>query len=192
VHPACELLHVAKGVADTTRSALVKAFTIERHRSFDQDPRLGLIAFSEIGSRALALATNDPGTGIEVLNALRRVFLTLRSHPVKDATPEDRPHRVFVGRPSIDDMLTDAFGPILRMGGNEIEVSLRLTGTLYAMHANLPEIRAPIESWAIRHAARVRETMADAEDLVVFDKAYARLWPAETMAETTAGTAVSR
>lgn len=177
VHPARELVHIEGEVDDATRSALMKAFTIERHRSFDQDPRLGLIALSEIASRALAPATNDPGTGIEVLNALLRVFLTLRSQPANDAKAEDRRHRVFVGQPSIVDMLTDAFGPILREGGNEIEVSLRLTGTLAAMHANLPAIRGPIENWAVRHAKRVRETMEDADDLAVFEQAYARLWP---------------
>ena len=74
-------------------------------------------------------------------------------------------------------MLTDAFGPILREGGNEIEVSLRLTSTLSAIHANLPATRGPIEGWAVRHAKRVRETMDDADDLVVFEQAYARLWP---------------
>lgn len=52
--------------------ALSRAFTVERHRSFEHDPRLGLIALGEIASRALAPATNDPGTAVEVLNALLR------------------------------------------------------------------------------------------------------------------------
>jgi len=64
MHPARRLLHVKGEANDAVRSALFKTFTIERHRSFDQDPRLGLIALSEIASRALAPATNDPGKGI--------------------------------------------------------------------------------------------------------------------------------
>lgn len=177
VHPMRDLVHVEGPVDDAERAALIRTFTIERHRSFDQDPRLGLIALSEIASRALAPATNDPGTGIEVLNALLRVFLTLRSQPTDECDDDDEPHRVYLGRPSIDDMLTDAFGPILREGGVEVEVSLRLTSTLAAMHANLPQMRGPIERWAARHAKRVGETMDDPDDLAVFVRTYARLWP---------------
>jgi uncharacterized membrane protein len=180
VHPARTLLHVAGSADAAARSALVKAFTIERHRSFDQDPRLGLIALSEIASRALAPATNDPGTGIEVLNALLRVFLTLADPP--KAAGDRTGGRVHIGQPSIDDMLTDAFGPILREGGKEVEVSLRLTNTLAAMHANLPAMRGPIERWAARHAKRVGETMEDPDDRAIFARAYARLWPALALA----------
>ena len=178
VHPMRDLVHVEGPVDDAVRAALIRSFTIERHRSFDQDPRLGLIALSEIASRALAPATNDPGTGIEVLNALLRVFLTLRSQPTNASGENTGRHRVYLGRPSLDDMLTDAFGPILREGGNEVEVSLRLTNTLAAMHANLPLMRKPIESWAARHAKRVGETMEDPDDIVVFEQTYRRLWPA--------------
>ncbi|MES3109777.1 DUF2254 domain-containing protein [Sphingomonas aurantiaca] len=178
VHPMRDLVHVEGPVDDAVRAALIRSFTIERHRSFDQDPRLGLIALSEIASRALAPATNDPGTGIEVLNALLRVFLTLRSQPTNASGENTGRHRVYLGRPSLDDMLTDAFGPILREGGKEVEVSLRLTNTLAAMHANLPLMRRPIESWAARHAKRVGETMEDADDIVVFEQTYRQLWPA--------------
>ena len=177
MHPARTLLQIKGEANDAVRSALVKTFTIERHRSFDQDPRLGLIALSEIASRALAPATNDPGTGIEVLNALLRVFLTLRpgSASVDD---EVETYPVHIGRPTMDDMLTDAFGPILREGVQEIEVSLRLTATLAALHASLPGSHAAIESWAHRHAKRVATTMADPDDLTTFDTAYRKLWRA--------------
>ncbi len=178
VHPARHLVQVEGHVDDATHEALIKAFTIERHRSFDQDPRLGLIALSEIASRALAPATNDPGTGIEVLNALLRVFLALRSRPTDGRLEDEAGHRVYLRRPSLDDMLTDAFGPILREGGKEVEVSLRLTSTLSAMQANLPAMSEPIERWAARHAKRVGETIADPDDLAVFERRYAQLWPA--------------
>ncbi|MGU3391914.1 DUF2254 domain-containing protein [Sphingomonas sp. M1A8_2b] len=177
MHPARTLLRVKGEANDAIRSALIKTFTIERHRSFDQDPRLGLIALSEIASRALAPATNDPGTGIEVLNALLRVFLTLRPG---EARIDDKveTHPVHIGRPTMDDMLTDAFGPILREGVQEVEVSLRLTATLAALHANLPDARAAIERWAHRHAKRVTTTITDPDDLTAFDTAYRKLWRA--------------
>jgi len=177
MHPARTLLQVKGEATDASRSALIKTFTIERHRSFDQDPRLGLIALSEIASRALAPTTNDPGTGIEVLNALLRVFLTLRpgAAGVDDGV---EPLRVHIGRPTMDEMLTDAFGPILREGLQEIEVSLRLTATLAALHANLPDSQTAIESWAHRHAKRVATTIADPDDRTAFHTAYRKLWRA--------------
>jgi uncharacterized membrane protein len=177
MNPARTLLHVKGEANDAIQSALIKTFTIERHRSFDQDPRLGLIALSEIASRALAPATNDPGTGIEVLNALLRVFLTLR---LGEGRIDDKveTHPVHIGRPTMDDMLTDAFGPILREGVQEVEISLRLTATLAALHANLPDARAAIERWAHRHAKRVTTTITDPDDLTAFDTAYRKLWRA--------------
>ncbi len=136
----------------------------------------GLIALSEIASRALAPATNDPGTGIEVLNALLRVFLMLAPDPM-GASPDEALRRVHIDRPSMSDMLADAFGPILREGGEEVEVALRLTSRLAAMHANLPNARAQIDDWRIRHATRVMATLGDPHDVIVFEEAYARLWP---------------
>lgn len=136
-----------------------------------------MIALSEIASRALAPATNDPGTGIEVLNALLRAFLTLRPGEAR-IDDKGETHSVHIGRPTMDDMLTDAFGPILREGVQEVEVSLRLTATLAALHANLPDARAAIERWAHRHAKRVTTTITDPDDLTAFNTAYRKLWRA--------------
>ncbi|RSU49600.1 DUF2254 domain-containing protein [Sphingomonas sp. S-NIH.Pt15_0812] len=178
VHPARPLLRVEGMVDDQRAAALIATFSIERHRSFDQDPRLGLIALSEIASRALAPATNDPGTGIEVLNALLRVFLMLRPEAGGAHHDAEVGCAVHIGRPAMDDMLTDAFGPILREGGQEVEVAVRLTGTLAALHANLPGAQAAVTHWACRHAARVADTLTDPMDLATFRQAYARWWPA--------------
>jgi uncharacterized membrane protein len=38
------------------------AFTLGDMRYFEEDPRFGLITLSEIASRALSPAVNDPGT----------------------------------------------------------------------------------------------------------------------------------
>jgi uncharacterized membrane protein len=177
VHPARDLIRVEGAVDAAMRDALVDAFTIERHRSFDQDHRLGLIALSEIASRALAPATNDPGTAIEVLNALLRVLLHLPATEPDAIEAADRPP-VHVARAAIDDMLADAFRPILREGGKETEVTMRLTGTLAALHAALPGARPSIRALAEQCAARARRSMEDADDLAAFEASHARGWPA--------------
>lgn len=179
MHPARPLLHVDGEVEDEAREAMIKAFTIERHRRFDQDPRLGVIALAEIASRALSPAVNDPGTGVEVLNALLRVFLTLRPGVSAEEKGEDEESRVYpvhIGVPSMDDMLADAFGPIIRDGSAQVEVALRLTNTLWALHAALPDERAVIARWAGRHAQRVEDAIEDPNDLADFQDSYKRLW----------------
>jgi uncharacterized membrane protein len=177
IHPARDLARIEGAVDDDMRKALVAAFTIERHRSFDQDPRLGLIALSEIASRALAPATNDPGTAIEVLNALLRVLLKLPVDEPDAAETAERP-RIHIARPEIDDMLTDAFRPILREGGAETEVTMRLTSTLAALHAALPGARGAIRALADHTALRAERRMDDPDDLAAFRAAHDRAWGA--------------
>lgn len=160
---------------DELRGRLVSAFSIERHRSFDQDPRLGLIALGEIASRALSPAVNDPGTAIEVMNALLRVLLLL---PAEEPDQDERAQRpaVHITRPVIGEMMEDAFRPLLRDGASMIEVMLRASGTLDAIHRNLPVARPA----AIAYAARLRSSAVSAIESPAsrdeFEAAHDRLW----------------
>ncbi len=179
--PPGAMVHAARGVMaiegdadDKTVKDLLDAFTIERHRSFDSDPRLGLIALSEIASRALAPATNDPGTAIEVLNALLRAFAHLPADRPDAAEVADRPP-VYMPRPTIEDMLDDAFRPILREGGREVEVAIRLSATLAAIAATLPHADAPLRRLADQ-CRRCADGIESEADRAAFDAAHARHW----------------
>ncbi|WP_083507571.1 DUF2254 domain-containing protein [Aureimonas frigidaquae] len=181
VHPARPLMHVEGAVSDETRDALIGTMTLGRHRTFDHDPRLGLIALSEIASRALAPATNDPGTAIEVLNALLRVFLQLAEQ--RDGTRTvpsvDRLRRIHMPCPDMEELVGDAFDPILREGTSEAEVSIRLTKTLKAIADAIPQARPS----ARRQAERLADAVArNGQDALVRDRfavLHASLWPAE-------------
>ncbi len=175
VHPHRDLMRIEGTVDDALRTLLLRAFTIERHRSFDQDSRLGLIALSEIASRALAPATNDPGTAIEVLNALLRVLLNLPVDQPDSVETDDLPP-VYLPRPSVEEMLTDAFRPILREGGQEAEVTIRLTVTLAALHAALPAAQSDIRALADHCLERARRMMDDPDDLAAFEAAHREHW----------------
>ena len=176
LHPQRDLMQVEGAIDDETRGAMIAAFTIERHRTFDQDPRLGLIALSEIASRALSPAVNDPGTAIEVLNALLRVLLCLPPDEPGPAERAERP-RVHLPRLTIDDMLADAFRPILRDGGSQTEVANRLTSTLAALSTALPSARGAISVLARNCHERARRLIEDPDDLAAFEEAHARVWP---------------
>lgn len=100
-----------------------KAFIIDIERAFIEDPRFGLVVLSEIASRALSPAVNDPGTAICVIDSLVRLFSTWA-----DITPDTEISydRVWVPIISIDEMFDDAFNALARDGSGIIEVVLRL------------------------------------------------------------------
>ena len=58
-------------------------FVLGNDRQFDEDPRFGLIVLSEIASRALSPAVNDPGTAIGIIGRLVRLFV-LWSEPIEE------------------------------------------------------------------------------------------------------------
>ncbi|MBU1193094.1 MAG: DUF2254 domain-containing protein [Gammaproteobacteria bacterium] len=113
-------------LTDITMDKVVAAFTISDDRTFDEDPRFGLIVLSEIASRALSPGINDPGTAIDVIGTLVRIFAIWTS-PVKE---EDMHHsdcdRISIPGLSLDDLFDDAFTPIARDGASTIEVVVRL------------------------------------------------------------------
>ena len=113
---------------DDITARVQRAVRVAPHRDFENDPRLGVIALSEIGSRALSPATNDPGTAIEVIAALERVFVTyLQTEPDDDIVAY--PH-VSMPPVLVADLVVDAFRPLARDAGAQVEVHVRLQKTL--------------------------------------------------------------
>lgn len=112
---------------------VVKSFLIGGERLFDDDPRFGLVVLSEIAGRALSPAVNDPGTAINIIGTLLRLFV-LWNEP---ATPGDEEipkyNRVEVPEISLQDMFDDAFTAIARDGAGIVEVSVRLQKTLRSL-----------------------------------------------------------
>ncbi|WP_082467267.1 DUF2254 domain-containing protein [Sphingomonas sp. Leaf25] len=159
VHSDRPLLRiVGKDVDEAAERALVKAFMVERHRRFDHDPRLGLIALGEIAGRALAPATNDPGTAIEVVNAL---FRTLSLLPAEAPPPDAELPPVYLPRPGIDEMIRDGFVSIIREGAGEEEVAQRVLKILAALGKALPHAGATTHALAEELRRNVRRVMQD-------------------------------
>ena len=148
---------------DEVAAAVRDAFQVDHHRTYEQDPRLGVIALSEIASRALSPAVNDPGTAIEVLGALHRVFRILLEP--RDADEPTHP-RVHVPRPRIGDFIQDGFRPIARDGAGMVEVQVRLQKTLTALAAAAsPEDRVVLEEAAGQAAERARVALTERDRL---------------------------
>jgi len=131
VHPGRPILYIAPSVSTEALKDFRDCVTVGSDREFDQDPRFGIIVLSEIASRALSPAVNDPGTAIEVLNAGLRVFLALA-----DAADEEEPiklKRVHAPDLDIDDLFRSFFNPIARDAHSVVEVQIRMVTVLAAL-----------------------------------------------------------
>ncbi len=74
-------------------------------------------------------------------------------------------------RPTLDDMLTDAFRPLIREGTAEIEVTIRLAKTLHALRAARPYAAPSVARVIARLDRAARGTIADAGDLADYEAA---------------------
>ncbi len=121
------------GLDARVRQAILDALTLGPRRTFEQDPRFGLIVLAEIASRSLSSAINDPGTTIDVMTAMVEV---LAVEP-RDDHRRDAPAfpRVHVPPVSLRDLFEDAFLPIARDGAGNLDIGIRLQKSLRALAA---------------------------------------------------------
>ncbi len=158
-------------LSDLDTSQIAKAFLIGKDRQFDEDPRFGLIVLSEIASRALSPAVNDPGTAIYITGVLVRL-LTQWSQPPAEGDIRTAPcDRVEVPELSVPDMFDDAFTAIGRDGAGMIEVAERLQKA-FASLASIGD--AAMRETAKHHSrlalARAEKVMQLPEDLEILRK----------------------
>jgi uncharacterized membrane protein len=158
-------------LSDLDTGQIAKAFLIGKNRLFDEDPRFGLVVLSEIASRALSPAVNDPGTAICVTGVLVRLFAqwshSLAEHDIVTAQYD----RVEVPELSVQDMFDDAFTAIGRDGAGFIEVA----GQLQKAFASLAVVGdTAMRETAKYHSrlalARVEKVMQLPEDLEIVRK----------------------
>ncbi|MFO7944254.1 MAG: DUF2254 domain-containing protein [Anaerolineales bacterium] len=111
---------------ETDLEMIINAFTIGKDRTFDDDPRFGLLVLSEIASRALSPAVNDPGTAVDIIDTLVRLFTNFSRTEEDQQKEEAAFDRVVVPDISLDNMFDDAFNAIARDGAGNIKIALRL------------------------------------------------------------------
>lgn len=163
VHPGAELAWVvfddgSGGQAGATEDEddllrqVRDAFYFGPERSFDQDPRFGLIVLSETAQRALSPAVNDPGTAIDVMNRMTRILI--ESQQAESASPDSGQalpcERVSIVPPDEPGLVFDGFAPIARDGAGTLEVMLRMQKLLSMVAASS---RAPSVGRAARDMA---------------------------------------
>ena len=157
-------------MTDEERKKLLEAFLIDKERTFEDDPRFALVVLSEIASRALSPAVNDPGTAIDVIGRLVRLFLLWGKPRQTDDKKSDEGDtdydRIEVPLLSVDDMFDDAFTPISRDGAAIVEVAIRLQKGFQALVSLENE---PVRKAALKYAKlalkRAEQGLDTAEDI---------------------------
>lgn len=166
VYPAQPLLWLSPAQPDFHAEALIAAFTLQPQRSFEQDPRFGFCVLSEIASRALSPAVNDPGTAIDVIG---RGVRLLSCWPRQVAHATVSYPRLFIKPIQASDLFDDFFMPIARDGAAIIEVQIALHKALTALAMFNP---LAFSTCAREHAA---QAVARAEQALQSEHDKARL-----------------
>lgn len=142
VHHASPPLEIIGKATHELVERLADAVTVSANRTFEQDPRFGLIVLSEIACRGLSPAVNDPGTAIGVIGRLVRLLSEFAGtlHKTMEASGDTPPRcdRVWIPPVSFDDLYDDSFMAIGRDGASMIEVEVRLLKGLGALRESGP------------------------------------------------------
>ncbi|MGB3735448.1 MAG: DUF2254 domain-containing protein [Ilumatobacter sp.] len=167
VHRGEILFYLSREQAEVEDTVL-KNITIGDLRSFEQDPRFGLVVLGEIGSKALSPGINDAGTAIDVVGRMSRILESYQSE--MDSADEDLSNpRIWVTPLAASDLIEDGFDPIARDGGGVIEVQLAVQKALTALarHPDTALANAAKEAAvrAFRRAERQLEYTNDLERL---------------------------
>jgi uncharacterized membrane protein len=167
----------AGATADTSCPAcdVAAAVLIADNRSFEQDPRFGLIVLSEVGQRAMSAAINDPGSGIAAINAMTRVLLAMA--PATEPAAPAYPSLTMVG---LDEaaLVHDGFEPIARDGAGNLEMAIRLQKLLAMIACRHPQpvLAQAAREQADRAAARHLAALVHAPDRQAFASARQQAW----------------
>ncbi len=160
---------------DGVRERIAKAFSIGDARTFEEDPRFGLIVLSEIASRALSPAVNDPGTAIDVLSTIVRVLARWRAE-VGTTHVEVRCERLHVVGLKMEDVIADAFRWLARDGAGLLEVSIKIQKALATLaQADPGAFKAAVESMSEEAYDRAKQAMASDDDLRILRRLRADL-----------------
>ena len=127
--PGRPLLLTSRPLEDEPLARLRDTFVMGHQRTFEADARFGLVVLSEIASRALSPAVNDPGTAIDVVTTSTRLLCEWAA-AVAQAKPEVRWPQLHVEPVTVDHLLEDAFRWIARDGAALAEVQIWMLKSL--------------------------------------------------------------
>lgn len=159
VDPSRVLVSSEAALDDADRQAIRQAILIGPGRSFDHDPRFGLVVMGEIAARALSASINDPGTVLDVMATAVRTLSHWADRQAQQgiADAKDMPFdRVTAPAVREEGMLEDVFMPIARYGAPAVDVGVVLQRALRSVQRLYPRFvdeAGHIAAYALERAA---------------------------------------
>lgn len=145
---------------------ITDTFIIGDNRSFEDDPRFGLVVLSEIAARALSPAVNDHGTAIVIIGRFVRLFAGWAEPLKQNETAKVQYDRVIVPALSLQEMFGDAFTAIARDGAGIVEVGIRLQKAFLSLSLlDCPEFEAQAQRQSVLAMDRARQSLSLKDDL---------------------------
>lgn len=164
VFPELALARVSgeKTVSIEKQKSIRASFFVGRTRTFEDDPRFGLIVLSEIASRALSPGINDPGTAIEIIASQLRMVSKIQTVM---ATERKRwwAKELHLKSISTAEVLDDAFHAISRDGAAIVEVGIFLQKTLRAIR-HFPRFTTSATMMSLQNLKRAEIALKNKED----------------------------
>lgn len=153
---------------------LLDAFVFGARRNYALDPRFGLVVMSEIASRALSPAVNDPGTAIDIVVRMSRL-LREWNRP-RDAEQARTPDfdRVYASPLSPRDLMEDCFAAVAKDGVASVEVNMwvqKMLGML--VRQGTPDLAEAAKAQAVLALARAERELRFPPDLARVREAHA-------------------
>ncbi|MBU2533514.1 MAG: DUF2254 domain-containing protein [Alphaproteobacteria bacterium] len=174
IEPTRPLIESERDLSSDEIGRVTSCCTFGKNRTFEQDPRFGVIVLAEIASRALSPAINDPGTAISVITRLFRILHRWSEGAAAEDAHEVRYPLVYAPKLRMADLFDDAFTSIARDSAGMVEVSIRLQKTLAALAKMGPdEFREEAKRHADLSFARASTGLKLRDDLEVVKSARA-------------------
>ena len=161
VGPGHPLLLASRNLVGEEEARLRRPFVVGQRRTFEADPRFGFVVLSEIASRALSPAVNDPGTAIDVITTSTRLLCEWSEASAR-AQPKVQHPRLQVHPVTVEHLVEDAFRWIARDGAASAEVQIWLLKSLRMLVAQDPDRLGPPAR------AMARDVLARAERALTF------------------------
>jgi uncharacterized membrane protein len=137
-------------------------------RTYDQDPRFGLVAMGEVASKALSPGVNDPGTAIDVITRIGRILMSYKDEDSDDREPTLK--HLYVPPLEPEDLIEDGFGALARDGKAVVEVQQRLqvilTGLMRHPDDGLCRAARQAAEYHLRRALQATDFGPDRERLL--------------------------
>ncbi len=132
---------------------LAGCISLERERTMREDPLFGFRQLVDVANKALSPGINDPTAAVQVLDQLHQLlYLFAEALPLRDVYRDGASvPRVFVPRPSWDDVLQHALEEILLYGCGSLDVMRRIRELVIDLESDVaPPLRPSLAAFLRR------------------------------------------